>query len=133
MAADHQTPPASKAAAEAMAAAVRAAMAARGLNQTELAELAQVSAFTIRRLRNAYPGPYWKAKLRKVALALGWPADRVIELLEGQDAPAEVDIATQLAELREGQGELARGQDALATRLDEIAATIEQALQRQAG
>lgn len=66
-----------------LAVALSSGMADAGLGQKELAERANVSTATLRKLAGGTAGSYRPQTLARVARALGWPSDALSRLLGG--------------------------------------------------
>lgn len=91
-----------------LAASLTAGMADAGLGQKELAERANVSTATLRKLAGGSAGSYRPQTLARVARALGWPSDALSRLLEGsaseptiaQPAPRHDEVGQLVARIR---------------------------------
>ncbi|MGH9021598.1 MAG: helix-turn-helix domain-containing protein [Acidimicrobiia bacterium] len=91
-----------------LAAALTSGMADAGLGQKELAERANVSTATLRKLAGGSAGSYRPQTLARVARALGWPSDALSRLLEGSSgeptiappAPRHDEVGQLVARIR---------------------------------
>ncbi|RTL64504.1 MAG: XRE family transcriptional regulator [Pseudonocardiaceae bacterium] len=81
----------------AVALAVNARMAERGISQKDLAAASGVSVAWLRRLQKAEPAERGGPHLAAVSSALGWPADHLAAVASGG---AKSVVADPVAELR---------------------------------
>jgi transcriptional regulator with XRE-family HTH domain len=107
---------------DAVAAAIRARLVEIDMTQAELAARAGVALMTVRELQhNLQPRRRNPRTLAAVSEALGWPADRLAQILEGGGAAADVDsddpVLRELDAVKEDLTAIVRRLDAIERRL----------------
>jgi transcriptional regulator with XRE-family HTH domain len=103
---------------QAVADAINARLAERGMTQKALAEESGVSTATLRKIQKAEPGDRGKPVLMALSVALAWPPGH-LQALSGDDQAAvdpSADIRQQVATIR---AELDAVQDRL-TRVEAV-------------
>lgn len=106
----------------AAAGAINERMHQLGLSQVDLIRRSGVSAFTVRRLQKGVPANYREANVAKVCLALGWTADSLRRLLNGDDPLPAADPHLQPVP---DQATVERLEARVLTRLAEMEARLE--------
>jgi transcriptional regulator with XRE-family HTH domain len=108
-----------------LADAIRQAQAQRGIHAAALARKAGVSDATISQLRSGKRTNYSDDTLAKVSVALGWPADTLRRIAQGEDPPPTDEqrldrLEHEFTEVRRQLAEVARRFGEIVDRLDEL-------------
>ncbi|WP_219420273.1 XRE family transcriptional regulator [Pseudonocardia nigra] len=106
---------------DAVAAAIKARLAEIDMTQAELAARAGVALMTVRELQhNLQPRRRNPRTLAAVSEALGWPADRLSRILEGEPVAAvdaDDPVLAELDSVKEDLSAIVRRLDAIERRL----------------